>query len=52
MSFLSEKITIVIPSKNEGIGLVNTVKHIIDIDPNIKIIISDTHTDNTPDIIK
>lgn len=52
MSFLSKKITIVIPSKNEGIGLVNTVKHIIDIDPNIKIIISDTHTDNTPDIIK
>lgn len=44
-------IDIIIPCKNEGLGLIETIKSIRKNNPN-KIIVSDSSTDNTRDLVK
>jgi len=44
-------IDIIIPCKNEGLGLIETIKSIRKNNPN-KIIVSDSSTDNTRDLLK
>ena len=52
MSFISDNLTIVIPSKNEGKNIIPTLNSITNIYPDVKIVVADTFTDNTANIIE